>query len=78
MWASNSLDSSAAIQVGTCTPLVMALNRDASSGPAPGQMGAHIRRVTSQCRWLTALTAPADRSASAVMLNIWPSPFPLS
>ena len=33
-----------------------------------------MSRVTSPCSWLTALTAPADRSASAVMLNCGPPP----
>ena len=31
-------------------------------------------RVTSRCSRLTALTLPADRSASAVMLNCGPAP----
>jgi hypothetical protein len=35
-----------------------------------GQIDCHICFVTSPCSWLTPLTAPLVRSASAVMLNI--------
>ena len=54
MRSSNRRASSADTQVGTCTPLVMAdrsLRRR-----TPGQIGAHISRVTSPCSWLTPLT----------------------
>ena len=56
-----------------CTPLVMAPTGRLSSG-TPGQIGPHISRVTWPCSWLTALTVPAVRSASAVMLNSGPLP----
>jgi len=39
----------------------------ASSAVVPGQIGAHIRRVTSPCSWLTALTLPAARSAPLLL-----------
>ncbi len=39
-----------------------------------GQIDRHICLVTSPCSWLTPLTAPLVRSASAVMLNIGPPP----
>ena len=61
------------IHVGTCTPLVSERTGICSYG-VPGQMGCHICLVTSPCSWLTPLTAPAARSASAVMLNIGPLP----
>ena len=55
------------------TPLVMARTGRLSSG-RPGQIGPHMSRVTLPWSWLTALVAPAVRSASAVMLNIGPLP----
>ena len=64
------------IHVGACTPLVSRGDRHVRRGSVPGQIGAHIARVTSPCSWLTALTAPDERSASAVMLNC--EPWPLS
>ncbi len=71
----NRLARSGAIQVGTCTPLVTDdTGRSASS--VPGHIGANIARVTVPWSWLTALVEPADRIASAVMLNC--SPLPLS
>ena len=45
-----------------------------SRSGTPGQIGAHISRVTTPCSWLTALTPLAARSASAVMLNCGPEP----
>jgi hypothetical protein len=52
-------ETSEAIHVGTCTPLVMT---DRSSGARSGHIGAHIVRVTSPCSLLTALTSPAERA----------------
>ena len=45
-----------------------------SASGTSGHIGAHIARVTWPCSWLTALTEPAERSASAVMLNCGPPP----
>ncbi len=45
-----------------------------SSAAWPCQSGRHIWQVTSRCSWLTAFTAPAERRARAVMLNIGPPP----
>ena len=64
---------SLAIHVGTWTPLVTDDTGRSSSGTV-GHIGANIRRVTSPCSLLTPLVAPAERSASAVMLNIMPPP----
>jgi hypothetical protein len=64
---------SADSHVGTCVPFVMARTGRLSSGTS-GQIGPHICRVTSPCSWLTPFTAPAVRSASAVMLNMGPLP----
>ena len=53
---------SAAIQVGTWTPLVTEATGRSASG-TPGHIGAHIERVTCPCSSLTAFTLPAERSA---------------